>query len=123
MSASPTMPDRATAQYAETPRHRSKGEREMFNAISLHRRRLLGTAALTLAASQLARLAPAAAQSSTVKSVTLPPITPGAHTTFAALKQLDAGLLSVGYAEAGPATGQPVLLLHGWPYDIHSFVD
>src|SRR6202142_333078 len=43
----------------------------------------------------------------------------GANTSFASLKQIDAGLLSVGYAEAGP----PDLLLHGWPYDIHSFVD
>jgi pimeloyl-ACP methyl ester carboxylesterase len=42
---------------------------------------------------------------------------------FTSLKQIDAGLLNVGYAEAGPANGAPVLLLHGWPYDIHSFVD
>jgi pimeloyl-ACP methyl ester carboxylesterase len=39
------------------------------------------------------------------------------------LKQADAGVLNVGYAEAGPANGRPVILLHGWPYDIHSFVD
>jgi pimeloyl-ACP methyl ester carboxylesterase len=45
------------------------------------------------------------------------------HGSFGALKQIDAGDLNVGYAEAGPADGPPVLLLHGWPYDIHSFVD
>jgi pimeloyl-ACP methyl ester carboxylesterase len=48
---------------------------------------------------------------------------PAGHTSFAPLKQIDAGLLNVGYAEAGPANGPIVLLLHGWPYDIHSFVD
>jgi pimeloyl-ACP methyl ester carboxylesterase len=39
------------------------------------------------------------------------------------LKQIDAGVLNVGYAEAGSADGPAVILLHGWPYDIHSFVD
>ena len=47
----------------------------------------------------------------------------GGHTSFASLKQVDAGLLNIGYAEAGPADGKPVILLHGWPYDIHSYVD
>src|SRR5215467_1621455 len=48
---------------------------------------------------------------------------PGTSTSFGALKQADAGRLNVGYAEAGPADGPVVLLLHGWPYDIHSFAD
>jgi pimeloyl-ACP methyl ester carboxylesterase len=51
---------------------------------------------------------------------------PGARTTnasFGPLKQINAGVLSVGYADVGPADGPPVILLHGWPYDIYSFVD
>ena len=47
----------------------------------------------------------------------------GTSTSFSALKQIDAGLLHVGYAEAGKSDGPAVVLLHGWPYDIHSFVD
>jgi len=43
--------------------------------------------------------------------------------SFEALKQIDAGVLNVGYVELGPSTGTPVFLLHGWPYDIHSFID
>uniref|UniRef100_Q01W12 Alpha/beta hydrolase fold n=1 Tax=Solibacter usitatus (strain Ellin6076) TaxID=234267 RepID=Q01W12_SOLUE len=54
---------------------------------------------------------------------TLSPVTPGTNTTLGAIKQVDAGLLNVGYAESGPAGGPAVVLLHGWPYDIHSYVD
>ena len=45
------------------------------------------------------------------------------RTSFGPLKQIDAGVLNVAYAEVGPADGPPVILLHGWPYDIHSFVE
>jgi pimeloyl-ACP methyl ester carboxylesterase len=45
------------------------------------------------------------------------------NTPFGALKQIEAGVLNVGYAEVGPAGGPPVMLLHGWPYDIHSYSD
>jgi pimeloyl-ACP methyl ester carboxylesterase len=61
--------------------------------------------------------------SGNAQSAAAPAAAPGANTSFAAMKQIDAGLLSVGYAEDGPATGPAVILLHGWPYDIYSFVD
>ncbi|UUV31858.1 alpha/beta hydrolase [Amycolatopsis roodepoortensis] len=51
------------------------------------------------------------------------PATTGGNTSFGPIKQIDAGELSIGYAEAGPAGGPVVVLLHGWPYDIHSYVD
>lgn len=86
--------------------------------IDLHRRRFFGTAATALAAAQFGMIDSAAAQSSAA-----PVIKPAASTSYAPLKQIDADLLNVGYAEAGPADGPPVLLLHGWPYDIHSYVD
>ena len=84
------------------------------------RRRLFGAAAVSAAVAQLGLTRSAPAQT---KSSNLPAIKPGANTSFGPLKQIDAGDLNVGYAEAGPANGSPVILLHGWPYDIHSFVD
>ncbi|ADI06282.1 alpha/beta hydrolase fold protein [Streptomyces bingchenggensis BCW-1] len=64
---------------------------------------------------------PNAATSHKAATATAP--APGTHTAFPRLKQVRAGLLDVGYAELGPARGPAVICLHGWPYDIHSFVD
>src|SRR6202163_3093411 len=89
-----------------------------------HRRRsLLSPAAMTIAAAQFVTAGSGDAQATKRNAVSLPAIKPGTNTSFASLKQIDAGALTVGYAEAGPANGPVVILLHGWPYDIHSYVD
>ena len=94
----------------------------MSQELTLDRRRLLGAAAMTLAVAPFAA-GSAFAQAGSAKSAGAAAIRPGANTSFATLKQVDAGVLNIGYAEAGPANGPTVILLHGWPYDIHSFVD
>jgi pimeloyl-ACP methyl ester carboxylesterase len=93
------------------------------DAINQHRRRFLGTAAIALAAAPLAVIGSAAAQSGRAKPADVPAIKRGTNTSFGSLKQIDAGALNVGCAEAGPTDGPAVVLLHGWPYDIHSYVD
>ena len=80
------------------------------------RRQVLGVAAATVAAAALGLRA------SHAKS-DLPATKPGSNTSFGALKQVEAGVLNIGYAEDGPADGSVVVLLHGWPYDIHTYVD
>ena len=95
----------------------------MANDTNYDRRRFLGTAALTLAATRFGTPGSAEALSSDATSSDLPAAKPGTNTSFGTLKQIDAGPVNIGYAEAGLATGRPVILLHGWPYDIYSFVD
>jgi pimeloyl-ACP methyl ester carboxylesterase len=95
----------------------------MSEAINHDRRRFLGTAALTMAAARLGLSGAATAQPREATPAAVPAVTPGAHTPFGALKQVEAGALHVGYAEAGPAGGPAVILLHGWPYDIHTYID
>ena len=87
------------------------------------RRRLFSAAAMSLGLSRLpgVRLLALGSRASAQAPAARPPT--GARASFGPWKQIDAGPLNVGYAEAGPTAGQPVLLLHGWPYDVHSFVE
>jgi pimeloyl-ACP methyl ester carboxylesterase len=80
-------------------------------------------AVVTIAATQLSTLGSADAQPCQSVRWDPPQIAPAANTSFTSLKQIEAGALNVGYAEAGPADGVAVVLLHGWPYDIHTYVD
>ena len=84
------------------------------------RRRFLSAAAMTIVSTNLSFAGYADAQTDNLKATTSHA---GPQTSFAPLKQITAGELNVGYAEAGPSDGPPVILLHGWPYDIYSFVD
>jgi pimeloyl-ACP methyl ester carboxylesterase len=89
-------------------------------AIDHDRRRFFGAAALTFTATELGIIGAAHAEA---KPAPLPAIKSGANTSFAPLKQIAAGVLNIGYAEAGPANGSPVILLHGWPCDIHDYIE
>lgn len=86
----------------------------MSDPNKLPRRSFLGKAAVGVVASQFAAGAPSFAQTR-VASTPLKRLEP--------LKSIKAGVLNVGYAELGPANGAPILLLHGWPYDIHTYAE
>src|SRR5215475_14406511 len=90
----------------------------MPEQINPNRRHFLRAAAVGLATAPMLLDGRAYAQGGEARSSGAPK-----QSTFAAIRQIDAGVLNVGYAEDGPADGPPVILLHGWPYDIHSFVD
>ena len=95
----------------------------MFGRIAIPRRRLLADTARTVAAVALG-LIPATDASAREERRGAPPAgPPPSARTYGPLKQIDAGLLSIGYAEVGPGAGPVVVLLHGWPYDIYSYVD
>jgi pimeloyl-ACP methyl ester carboxylesterase len=89
--------------------------------LNFDRRRFLGIATIGIAATQLGIVSSARAEAGQAKPADA--TKRGTHRSFDPLKQIDAGLLNVGYAEAGPADGRAVILLHGWPYDIYSYVD
>ena len=83
----------------------------MPETVNQNRRHMMAATVMTIAAAQFPKAGAADAPAGATSS------------QFGPLKQVNAGLLNVGYAEAGPAGGPPLVLLHGWPYDIYSFVD
>jgi len=97
----------------------------MSNLVNPQRRRLLGsTSALAALGVLNLGLGGTARAQSTQQSAAAQASTRAAGTTsFGTIRQINAGTLNVGYAEVGPANGPVAILLHGWPYDIHSFID
>lgn len=90
----------------------------MFEGLAFNRRHIVGSAALAVAAhAGLIRAARAEAPNA------LSPVKRGTHMTLGPIKQINAGVLNVGYVDAGPVSAPVVVLLHGWPYDIHTYVD
>jgi len=87
----------------------------MSEEIKHNRRRFLGAAAMTLVATQLGLFRSADGQSRKAEPADLPPIKPGTNTSFSSVKQIDAGVLNVGYAEAGPVEGPAVVLCMAGP--------
>jgi len=95
----------------------------IHDAANFSRRNFLRKTAIGVAATQLGRTVFAGEQASRIEGPSGSALKPATNTSFASLKQVNAGVLSIGYAEDGPANGPVALLLHGWPYDIYSFVD
>lgn len=95
----------------------------MSDEVNMPRRRFFGVAAMTVAAGQFGFAAKSHAETTSLGRIIPASLSPRSHTSFGPLKHIEAGLLNVAYAEDGPSDGPPVLLLHGWPYDVHSFVD
>ncbi|MFI1507881.1 alpha/beta fold hydrolase [Streptomyces sp. NPDC020597] len=98
----------------------------MFNRRTFGKTVGLGTGAAAVALSGLPTHASSATTPPGARGTTAPTasaVTPGTLIGFSSLKHVKAGLLEIAYAEAGPAHGPVVICLHGWPYDIHSFVD
>jgi len=85
----------------------------MPDSVDLGRRRFIGRALVTLAAADLATTGPAGARPAAKKE----------SRSFGPVKQVKAGPLDIGYVEAGPADGPAALLIHGWPYDIHTYAE
>src|SRR6476620_1462871 len=90
--------------------------------VNQSRRNFLNITAMALAAQPIKLLGSVIARpGNAIVTFETENINPGA--TFESIKQINAGVLNMGYAEGGPINGRPVILLHGWPYDIYTYAD
>ena len=96
---------------------------EMLEEINYSRRDFLNAVTMSLAAAEFGVFDTTDIPSGNATRTATTTVQPGADSQFGTVKQINAGVLNVGYIEAGPDDGPPVILLHGWPYDIHSFVE
>src|ERR1700691_6222780 len=117
------MPNHEIYPSTVQPRDQSMNPFKMPEDINHQRRRFLSKAAMTITAAQFGALNPAKAEATSDAAREIRSVQPGTKKSFSSMSQSGAGLLNVGYGEADPTEGPAVILLHGWPYDIHSFVD
>jgi len=93
------------------------------NEFTCDRRQFISAAALTFAAVGFGSVSAVNAEDGDNHAPSRTTLRPNSNSSFRSLKQINAGVLNVGYAEDGPADGPPVVLLHGWPYDIYSYAE
>lgn len=95
----------------------------MLEKINQSRRRFLRNSLITIAATEIGSTGLVSAQSNNQNKESKARRDNLKNADFGPLKQIDAGVLNIGYIEVGASSGKPVFLLHGWPYDIYSFAD
>lgn len=95
----------------------------MSNPLNYSRRFFLSFTTVIMAVASFVMIGSANAQPANQKPADAKKAAQEANDAFNNIKQINAGVLNVGYAEVGPSDGKPVILLHGWPYDIHSYAE
>jgi len=115
--------DPAVTDTREQASMRANGSQPAYDAVDPDRREFLGLAAMTIAATRLGDRPRAGSRANEERTGAARGTARRAYPAFGTLKQVEAGVLNVGYIETGPAAAKVVLLLHGWPYDVHTYAD